>query len=67
MEETFEMSQKELEVCVCDLIEKEIKVMQFKDDLKIKKKQIKKAIKKDPVQLSPQWRGVGNSNLNILS
>lgn len=49
VEETFEMSQKEFEVRVCDLIEKEIKVMQFKDDLKIKKKQIKKA-KKDAVK-----------------
>jgi len=42
VEENFQMSQKEFEVNVCDLLEKEIKVMQLKNKLKTKKKQIQK-------------------------
>lgn len=42
IEETFDMPQKEFEVNVCNFLEKEIKVMQLKKELKIKKKQIQK-------------------------
>ena len=41
VEETFEMPQKKFESFSCDLLEKEIKLMQLKDELKNKKQQLK--------------------------